>query len=81
MSNQSPELTEVDLLLSIELLDLYEEFVDLHCNCSFLFDAITCMLNSNTEMDPVAVEGLCSLSWQMRRKGDQVKEEFNRLHR
>lgn len=80
MPNPPQDSADEDLPLSIELLNLYEEFVEHHSNCTFLFDAVTCMLNSNTEMDPVAVEGLSSLSWQMRRKAGELKEEFKRLH-
>lgn len=80
MSNHSPEDTDADLPLSIELLDLYEEFVEHHSNCSFLFDAVSRMLKSNTAVDPVAVDGLSSLSWQMKHKTGELKEEFQRLH-
>lgn len=80
MSNQSPEITEEELPLSVELLDLYDEFVDLHSNCAFLFDAVACMVKGNTEIDPVAIEGLSSLSWQARRKAEQLKEAFKHLH-
>lgn len=56
------------------------EFVDLHSNYAFLFDAVSCMVKSNTEMDPVVVDGLSSLSWQMKRQAGELKEEFLRLH-
>lgn len=80
MSNQSSELINEDVPLSVELLNLYEEFVELHSNCSFLFDAVSCMLKSNIDIDPVAAEGLSSLSWQMKRKAGELKEELKRLH-
>lgn len=80
MPNQLPESIEENSPLSIELLDLYEEFSELHSNCAFLFDAVTCMLKGNTEIDSVAIEGLSSLSWQLKRKAGELKEEFQRLH-
>lgn len=69
-----------DASLSADLLNLYDEFVDFHNNCSFLLDATSTLFLSNTDIDRVSAEGLSSLSWQMKRKAGELKEAFKQLH-
>lgn len=80
MSSPPQEFVIDNSLLSAELLDFYDEFVDFHNSCSFLLDAATTLFLSNTDIDRVSAEGLSSLAWQMKRKAGELKEAFKLLH-
>jgi hypothetical protein len=81
MADLSPKKSDTDeTSLAVELVNFYDEFVDFHSNCFFLLDAVTSMLLNNKDFDRVTVEGLGSLSWQMKSKANQLKEEFQRIH-
>lgn len=68
-----------DSPLSIDLVNFYDELVDFQCHCSFLFDAVTSLMLSNSEIDRASIEGFSSLSWQARRRANNLKEEFKRI--
>ena len=79
MSNSQHHKLPDNTPISLDLAGLYDEFVELHNSCSFLFEAINSLL-AVTDIDRASVEGFSAMSWQVRTRANKLKEEFKRVH-
>lgn len=81
MSDDLPKnLNSDDVDPTLDVLKFYNELVNFHDHCSFMLEALTSMLFNNTQLDHTNMPGLYSLSSNTRRKANELREEFIRLH-
>lgn len=66
--------------LVTDMVNFYDEFMDFNSHCAFILDATALFLRSDSDLDRVSVEGFSSLAWQLKRRANELKEEFQRIH-
>lgn len=67
------EPTVLDRQRSQELLMFYDDFMDLQDSCAFFCDAVICLLDAESGVDPSTMDGLRSYADRMKRLGGELK--------
>jgi hypothetical protein len=67
--------------LHMDLVNLYDDFVEFHDTCSFFCDALSTMLTARTEFNQSTLEGIRDFSDYLAHKGAEMKERFRQVQR
>lgn len=74
-----PEPTLRERQRSRNLIMFYDDFVEFHCSCAFLCDAVTGMLQSNAEVDSETLEGIRAYSDQVKQAARDLKKKLDAI--
>lgn len=84
--NQEPTMSDLKLSqpsapydLCLDLVNLYDDFVEFHDTCSFFCDAVATMLAARTEFEESTLEGVVDFSNYLKQNGASMKERFRQV--
>lgn len=69
-----------DEALSLDLLRVYDDFIELKSSYFFLLEAVTALMMVNNDFDRVAVDGISSLADQIKGRSEVLCEELKAVH-
>jgi len=66
-------------LLSLALLNFYDEFADFNEDCAFLCDAFACMVENHEYLDQDSTRGLSRNAYWLKRRTTKLKEVIKHI--
>lgn len=68
-----------DSKLTMDLLTIYDEFVEMQDTYAFLCDAITSLLQTHSELDHTTLEGMRGFANEAKHSASELRERFKNV--
>ena len=66
--------------IETDLLNFYDDFVELHDNCSFLCDAFACLATEEDYLDTSTAMGISRYSHWIKHRAQKLKQDLKKIH-
>ena len=66
--------------IETDLLNFYDDFVELHDNCSFLCDAFACLATEEDYLDSSTAMGISRYSHWIKLRAQKLKQDLKKIH-
>ena len=78
MSSNASKL--IKTTIETDLLNFYDDFVELHDNCSFLCDAFACLATEEDYLDSSTAMGISRYSHWIKLRVQKLKQDLKKIH-
>jgi len=79
MPNESSKLTKTPL--QVDLLRFYDEFVELHDDCSFMCEAFASLAAEEGHLDANTAMGASHFCYGIKRRMQVLKKDLKQIHK